>query len=141
LAEPPETVSPTAIDAAPDEDVQSVAVATTAVSTDVLLDAFNRLQTENEALIAEVNRLTGSTENERAKLVRPYAWAVFWFLCVYCGIVGLLIFLDGLHPGGFHIPDVVLTTAVGSTAASAIWLVRIIVQGLFPDTSTAGRQA
>lgn len=103
---------------------------------DAVLLRFGQLQTQNEELNAELNRLRGSSDAARAQLIKPYAWAVLWFLCAYCGVVGVVLLLQGSHWLGFQVSDVVLAAAVGSTAASAIYLVRIVVQGLFPDNSS-----
>lgn len=138
MAEP--NVPATSIDLAPDEDPAANAILGAGpITTEMVFEAYNRLQTQNESLVAELNRMEGSSEAARAKLIQPYAWAVFRFLCGYCAAVGGLLLLDGFHPGGFHLGDAVLSIAVGSTAASAIWLVRIIVQGLFPDLSARAK--
>jgi hypothetical protein len=98
--------------------------------------AYGRMQSQLEIASAELTELRGSTEAARAALIKPYAWAVLWFLVGYGVTVGALLLLQGFHLGGFHIHDGVMGVVVGSTAVSAIGLVHTVVKGLFPSSST-----
>jgi hypothetical protein len=83
--------------------------------------------------IAEIDALEQRNSDRIAlrKLRFDYAKLVFYYLCAYTlGSAGFL-FSCGLKLGGFSLPDVVLTTVVGSTAAAAIGLVGFVVSGLF----------
>jgi hypothetical protein len=66
-----------------------------------------------------------------------YAQAVFWYLVWYSVFAAFVVALSGWKIWGFVLPDIVLTALVGSTAASAIGLVGIVVTGLFRGVSTS----
>jgi hypothetical protein len=126
-----ENVPAASIDAAPDEAAAPPEMIGDASAK--LLEAFNRLQTENETLNAEVTRLKGKKtfDDVRATMAEPYANKVFYFLIGYCVFVGAILLLDGFPCFRFHISDVVLGVIAGSTAVSAIGLVGFVVSGLF----------
>lgn len=72
-------------------------------------------------------------------MMEPYANRVYWFVVWYCIVVGLIIFANGLgYVGGAHEPfklsDMVVGIIAGSTAASVIGLIGIVVSGLFGAT-------
>lgn len=94
---------------------------------------ISELQSQNEALRAEVDALRGKNdaETQKAHLIKPYARRVFAFLCIYCVVVCLIIVFQGFNIGGFFLETPVLSILAGSTAVSAIGLVGIVVRGLF----------
>ena len=61
----------------------------------------------------------------------PYANKVFVFMCAYSGFVGLFLLMNAF--GLFKIPadGSVMEFLVGSTAATVIGLVGMVVTGLF----------
>lgn len=100
-----------------------------------VLERFGELQDKLATAEAEVERLKGSSEVQRAGLIKPYAWAVLWFVVAYGAVAAILLLLQGFHPLGFHIHDGVMSVIVGSTAVAAIGLVNTVVKGLFPSIS------
>jgi len=83
-------------------------------------------------------------------LKAQYAKYILQFLGIFSVACLFLLLLDGINPkfdiwltkgtgktfirlrmGGFHLNDTIMVTLIGSTAASAIGLVAIILQGLF----------
>lgn len=83
-------------------------------------------------------------------LKAKYANYILKFLGIFSVACLFLLLLDGINPkfdiwltkgtgktfirlrmGGFHLNDTIMVTLIGSTAASAIGLVAIILQGLF----------
>jgi hypothetical protein len=92
----------------------------------------SRLRYENEKLEAEISRLEGRVDatEEKAKLIRPFSWWVFGFASVYCLIIFGLIALDGVVEG-VTIDRTVLSIMAGTTAASMLGLVSVILTGLF----------
>lgn len=88
-----------------------------------------QLSAENEKLKAETERR--DPKSVRAGMMEPYAKKVFRYLRWYTISVGVILILHGFRIFGFHLPDMTLSILVGSTAVSAIGLVRSIVNGLF----------
>lgn len=86
----------------------------------------DRLYFENEKL--KLNAETARTLND---LIKPFANKAFWFMCGYCGIVGLMVFFHGFTLHGFSLPDSALNFLVGSTAAAVIGLVGMVLTGIF----------
>jgi len=127
---PDPNVPATAIDRAP---VEPGNVTLTRDDHDRVLAKLEQLEFRNQEQSLEIERLRGGAEAARAQLIRPYAWAVLWFLSVYGAVVAIILFLQGFRFLGFHFNDTVMGVVVGSTAVSAIGLVRIVVRGLFPS--------
>jgi hypothetical protein len=82
---------------------------------------------------AEVRSLNEANRDSRTNrtMREGYANAVFWYLVGYSVFAAVVVLLDGWKVFGFSLPVAVLTTIVGSTAASAIGLMAIVVTGLF----------
>ncbi|GAD09828.1 hypothetical protein GFGA_1c0921 [Gluconobacter frateurii NBRC 103465] len=106
-----------------------------------------RAQIENRKAKIEIAmmRLDLRMKNKFSKNVFSY----LWFFSGFCGII---LFLQGTNPNfdigfiiknhkylhvrmhGFKLSETALTTLIGSTAASAIGLVAIVLRGLFRST-------
>lgn len=82
---------------------------------------------------AEINALEHANRDRVAtrRLRYRYAKAVYQYLCFYSGGAAAITIAAGFKWFGFTLPDTVLTTIVGSTAAAAIGLVGFVVSGLF----------
>jgi hypothetical protein len=94
------------------------------VSSKRRTDARDRAEVQS---LQEANR--DSKKNREMR--EDYANAVFWYLVGYSAFAAIVVLLDGWKVGGFSLPDIALTAIVGSTAASAIGLMAIVVTGLF----------
>lgn len=91
---------------------------------------------ENNALARRKSRAEAASIEETNRDRRGnrvlrfrYAKAVYQYLCWYSGGCALLLILAGSSV--LKLPDIVLTTIVGSTAVAAIGLVGFVVNGLF----------
>jgi hypothetical protein len=88
---------------------------------------------------AERDRLKGrqTVDQVRASLIRPYANKVFWFVAIYCGMVGVMLVLAGWRTHtGFQLSDAILGIIAGSTAVSVIGLIGMVISGLFGSSRT-----
>lgn len=65
------------------------------------------------------------------ELIEPMANRSFWFMCIYCFVVAVMLALDGFEQVAFNLPDSVLEFLVGSTAATVIGLVGMVLTGIF----------
>ncbi len=103
------------------------------VSESDLRDALARVSNEKEALRQELDatRKHVRTIQILDELIEPYARKSFTFMCVYCGVVALILLLDGCQVTGFKLPDEVLKYLVGSTATTVIGLVGMVLTGIF----------
>jgi len=88
---------------------------------------------------------------QELKLKRKFSRQVIKYLWIFSGCCLGILFLQGFSPkicikftvcsyfyglfrlNGFHLDGTPLTTLIGSTAASAIGLVAIVLRGLFPS--------
>lgn len=84
---------------------------------------FNRIQLEKLKEEVENNK------SDRA-LRKGYADKIIKYLQCYSIVVGGFVLLHGFGLG-FALPEIVLTTLVGSTAVAAIGLVGFVAKGLF----------
>lgn len=127
------------IDNAPETAV--VSKSDTHVTTDALRDAFVRLSEENASLKEELDKTKKRVRTIEIldELIEPMAWAAFVFMCVYCGVVGLLVTLHGFGLWGFKLPDTVLQFLVGSTATTVIGLVGMVLTGIFVGARNNGK--
>jgi hypothetical protein len=97
-----------------------------------LWDRFQDVTSRNARLEDELLSLKRriSTSKLLDDMIQPYADRAFTFMCVYCGVVGLMLFASG-NPGGFWLSDTVLSYLVGSTAVTVIGLVGMVLTGIF----------
>ncbi|WP_217350999.1 MULTISPECIES: hypothetical protein [unclassified Ruegeria] len=95
--------------------------------------AFSRVTEENAALKEENNRLKKKVRTTEIldDLMKPYAGKAYIFMCSYSAFVGIFLLLDAF--GCFHKPveTSVLEFLVGSTAATVIGLVGMVLTGIF----------
>jgi hypothetical protein len=66
------------------------------------------------------------------KLRQSVARAVYWFMVTWSLAVLALIILAGFKLRGFDLAPTVLAALIGSTTASVIGMVALLVKGLFP---------
>ena len=64
-------------------------------------------------------------------LIEPYARKTYWFMCSYCGFVGLVLLMHGFGCFNNPLSDSVLEFLVGSTAVTVIGLVGMVLTGIF----------
>lgn len=119
------------IDRAP--ETAAVTHSDTLVTSEALRDAFVRLSEENATLKEdlEVTRKRVRTIEILDDLIEPMAKRSFGFMCAYCGAVGALVTLHGFKLWSFSLPESVLQFLVGSTAATVIGLVGMVLTGIF----------
>tara|TARA_R100001143_G_C3355383_1_gene131979 strand:+ start:879 stop:1307 length:429 start_codon:yes stop_codon:yes gene_type:complete len=132
-AEPPNNSPITVddIDSAPD-DTDAVQ-GDTLVSDDDLRGALARVGEEKDALQAELDQTKKRVRTIEIldELIEPYAKRAFIFMCVYCGVVALLLVLHGFTGCPFELPESALKFLVGSTATTVIGLVGMVLTGIF----------
>lgn len=63
----------------------------------------------------------------------------FRFMCVYCAVVGEMVPFHGFKLFRFQLPASVLNFLVGSTAATVIGLVGMVLTGIFVGARSSGR--
>lgn len=95
--------------------------------------AFVQVSEEKDALQQELDatRKRVRTVEILDELIEPYAKRSFWFMCIYCGIVALMLLMHGCANSGFKLPESVLQFLVGSTATTVIGLVGMVLTGIF----------
>ena len=95
-----------------------------------VLEAFTRVTEDNTRLKEDLAslKIAHDTETILNKLIVPYARYAFLFMCAYClSVLGLLI----TSMSGRPLPESVLNTLVGSTAAAVVGLVGMVLTGIF----------
>ncbi len=101
-----------------------------------LLKDRQALSDDNTLLQNELMELKArlATKQELDALIKPYAGKAYWFMCVYCGTVALILMLAGfknVYGNSFSLGDRVLEFLVGSTATTVIGLVGMVLTGIF----------
>ncbi len=91
------------------------------------------LQVENANLQAENDRLSAEIDPVivKARLIRPFANRVFWFLNCYTIAVFTVLLLCRFKAGGFSLSDSVLLALAGTSFVSVGGSIGAIVTGLF----------
>lgn len=91
------------------------------------------LSNKNDEQKTKIADLAASlrTKDLLDSLIAPSARAAFRFMCVYASAVCVLLMLDGLGVCGFDLPESTLNYLVGSTAATVIGLVGMVLSGVF----------
>lgn len=92
-----------------------------------------RVTSEKDELYNENQKLKLNAETVRTlnELIKPMAEKAFVFMCCYAFGVLALLLLDGSNHNGFNLPDSTLDFLVGSTAATVIGLVGMVLTGIF----------
>ena len=103
------------------------------VTEDEYRRALSRMGAEKDELLAELEATQKRVRTIEIldKLIEPMAHRSFWFMCAYAGVVALLLALHGFTGVAFKLPDSVLEFLVGSTAATVIGLVGMVLTGVF----------
>lgn len=106
-----------------------------------LLDRLSLIATENEELKDENRQLkrTARTIEILDELIEPYAGKAFLFMCAYCTFVALVLVFHGFKIKGFYLEESVLDFLVGSTAATVIGLVGMVLTGIFVGARSNSR--
>lgn len=89
------------------------------------------LKDETEKLQLQLLQSQLDDHKSDREMRESYARQILTFLKIYCICVLILIICNGFHILSFSLEKEILTTLVGSTAASAIGLVGFIAKGLF----------
>ncbi len=113
-------------------DALSSAIALTEQKTEP--DQLDQLESSRAYNDARTRSITEENLDRKAnrRLRFQYARQVYLYLVWYSIIAALILVLEAFGPHiGFHLPELVLVTLVGSTGASAIGLVGFVVNGLF----------
>lgn len=97
-----------------------------------LVDEIGRLSDELSEVEAENVRLRSASDIEavKARMLEPYVNKVFTFVAIYCGFVGIVLFMVGMKIS-FDLPESILAIISGSTAVSVIGLIGLVITGLF----------
>lgn len=103
------------------------------IDFDQLLTRFSEVANEKIALEEEIFRLKQSVATSQIldELIKPYALRAFSFMCAYCGIVAVILFISGFKLAGFQLETGVLEVLAGSTAVTVIGLVGMVLTGIF----------
>lgn len=103
------------------------------VSEDDYRRALARMGAEKDELQAELERTQKRVRTIEIldELIEPMANKAFWFMCAYAAVVGAILILDGFTTIPFDLPENVLEFLVGSTAATVIGLVGMVLTGIF----------
>jgi hypothetical protein len=119
------------IDSAPD-DTKAVQ-GDTVVTVEDLRSALARVGEEKDAIQAELDQTKKRVRTIEIldELIEPYAKKAFAFMCIYCGVVALLLVLHGFTGCPFELPEAALNFLVGSTATTVIGLVGMVLTGIF----------
>lgn len=98
-----------------------------------LLKEFARVTSEKSSLEDDNFRLKRALASKELldALITPYAHRTFVFMCIYCGVVALLLILSGWQSSGFHLDDGVLKVLTGSTGVTVLGLVGMVLTGIF----------
>lgn len=85
-----------------------------------------KLKEKNSELTQKLN-----TKTILDDMLKPYANAAFVFMCAYSAFVGAILLMNGFGCFVNPIQDSVMQILVGSTAATVIGLVGMVLTGIF----------
>ena len=103
------------------------------VNQRTLEDRFRELSQRHDTLKAEYDSLktNNDTINILNDLMKPSANKAFWYMFVYSGFVGLVLIMNGFGCFKIGLDPEVLKFLVGSTAATVLGLVGMVLTGIF----------
>ncbi|MEO1330223.1 MAG: hypothetical protein AAFW46_11205 [Pseudomonadota bacterium] len=126
---PPDKIDVEKISSAPLELPES-----NSTSNDINLQQISELRSRLEELQGELERAKAqkTVSEEKAKLLQPFSWWVFGFVCVFCVVVFSVIIIEGAFEE-FKVDSGVLSIMAGSTIVAVIGLISVILTGLYKD--------
>ncbi len=80
---------------------------------------------------AELAREEIKDRESNRNLRENYARKMFWYMCIWSGIVLFILVCSGFQCFGFQLDKWALVTLIGSTTVSVFAIVRAIIEGLF----------
>jgi hypothetical protein len=94
---------------------------------------FVQISDEKAKLQIEYDRLKSANRASEIldELIEPFANKTFIFMCAYCGFVGIVLLMNAFNCFKNPMSDAVLQILVGSTAATVIGLVGMVLTGIF----------
>lgn len=103
------------------------------VNFEQLNAAFIRVVEENEALKGKNDELAKKVKTTEIldNLMKPSANKAFWYMFIYSGSVGLILLMNAFGCFANPMEPEVLKYLVGSTAATVIGLVGMVLTGVF----------
>lgn len=105
---------------------------------DFYYELASSLAAELESARAELVALQAkkTVDDVRAAMLEGYSNRVFWFVAMYCLVVGVFLMLAGwASVTRFHLSDTILAIIAGSTAVSVIGLIGMVISGLFGSSA------
>ena len=126
MPKPPSKFDPSLIDSAPIESGSQGEL----LESEKVIVALSAELEETKAELAGI-KAKKTIDDVKVELLEPYSNKVFWYVVIYCLIVGLIIIGDGFKVYQFDLSDTVLGIIAGSTAVSVIGLIGVVVSGLF----------
>ncbi|MEL7463347.1 MAG: hypothetical protein AAFN79_04735 [Pseudomonadota bacterium] len=95
--------------------------------------AFSRVTEENADLKQEIDTLKKKVRTTEIldELMKPSATKAFYYMFAYSGSVGIILLMNGFGCFANPLAPEVLKFLVGSTAATVIGLVGMVLTGIF----------
>ena len=95
--------------------------------------AFSRVTEENADLKQEIDELRKNVRTTEIldELMKPSATKAFNYMFAYSGVVGVILLMNGFGCFTNKLEPEVLKFLVGSTAATVIGLVGMVLTGIF----------
>jgi hypothetical protein len=127
-----------------DEAPLSLPVVPEAGDEERYFEMASTLAAELDSARAELSQLKAkkTIDDVRAGMLEGYSNKVFWFVAVYCSVVGIFLALAGWgHATDFSLSDTILSIIAGSTAVSVIGLIGMVISGLFGSSPRARAKA
>lgn len=96
-------------------------------------EKFTEVADENFSLKEQISILRQklNTKNILDDMLKPYANYAYGFMCVYSLFVALVLLMNGFGCFKNPVPETVMQFLVGSTAATVIGLVGMVLTGIF----------
>lgn len=121
------------------EDLDKSASVVKPTSSDVqvrladMTAAFSRVTEENADLKQEIDELRKNVRTTEIldELMKPSATKAFNYMFAYSGVVGVILLMNGFGCFTNKLEPEVLKFLVGSTAATVIGLVGMVLTGIF----------
>lgn len=90
------------------------------------------IEADKQSIEAERQRevLDGLVQDREQR--KTYSKCLFWLICVWMGLILLIVFLHGFEGIPFRLTQTELVTLIGSTTINVIGLFAIVARYLFP---------
>ncbi|MEM7550077.1 MAG: hypothetical protein AAF363_10390 [Bacteroidota bacterium] len=94
-----------------------------------------KASSSNESSAYDQSKLDYDSKEQNIKERKKYARFIFTLICIWLGLILLILFFQGFSNIKFHLSDTVLITLITTTTANIAAYFLVVTKYLFPNSN------